>query len=260
MAVFSSCISSWISSSIWTWVAHIVWASLVQFWIKLCVWTEVCNATPVTAAVVQIAVNPQMPRISHPMNRLDHRSSFVSIREASPAMGPSSQGSWRFIRNHRLCGDRRLKRDSFLKEVEVLRQVYSLQFIQVTEYKVLLNCKLPIAPKLPKPPYTREGNTGLYDIWLIITKEMVSMTTIGPCEMSSPSPKFFGAHRKFPDVPLFRPNLFIEDDWRTRGCHSTVKPAKKSFVLVMFHCSVSDLWYLSSTVTHSAVDIIWAVR
>ena len=98
-----------------------------------------------TAAVVQIAVNPKMPRISHPMNRLDLRSSIVSIREASPAIGPSSQGYWRFIGNHRLCGDRRLKRDSFLKEVEVLRQVYNLQFIQVTECKVLLNCKLPIA-------------------------------------------------------------------------------------------------------------------
>ena len=35
--------------------------------------------------------------------------------------------------------------------------------------------------------------------------------------------------------------IFIEDDWRTRGCHSTVKPAKKSFVMVMFHRSVSNL-------------------
>ena len=39
------------------------------------------------AAVVQIAVNPQMPRISHPMNHLDHWSSLVSNWEASPAMG-----------------------------------------------------------------------------------------------------------------------------------------------------------------------------
>ena len=88
------------------------------------------------------------------------------------------------------------------------------------------------------------------------------MTTIGPCEMSSLSPKFFGSHRKFPDVPLFRPNLFIEDDSRMgeRG-HSTVKPPKKSFVMVMLHCSVSNLlWCLSSIVTHSAVNIIWAVR
>ena len=37
------------------------------------------------------------------------------------------------------------KRESFLKEIEELRQVYNLQFIQVTERKVLLNCKLPIA-------------------------------------------------------------------------------------------------------------------
>ena len=35
--------------------------------------------------------------------------------------------------------------DLFLKETEELRQVYNLQFIQVIERKVLLNCKLPIA-------------------------------------------------------------------------------------------------------------------
>ena len=100
---------------------------------------------PVTAAVVQIAINPKMPRISHPTNCLDHQSSLISNREASPAMGPSSQGRWRFIGNHRLRQDRRIKRDSFLKETEELRQIYNLQFIQVTERKVLLNCKLPIA-------------------------------------------------------------------------------------------------------------------
>ena len=100
---------------------------------------------PVTAAVVQIAINPQMPRITHPMNSLDHWSSLISNREASPAMGPSSQGRWRFIGNHRLRQDRRIKRDSFLKETEELRQVYNLQFIKVTERKILLNCKLPIA-------------------------------------------------------------------------------------------------------------------
>ena len=75
---------------------------------------------PVIAAVVQIAINPQMPRISHPMNRLDHWSSLVSNREASPAMGPSSQGCWRFISNHKLRRDRRIKRESFLKEIEDL--------------------------------------------------------------------------------------------------------------------------------------------
>ena len=37
------------------------------------------------------------------------------------------------------------KRESCLKEIEELRQVYNLQFIQVTECKVLLNCKFPIA-------------------------------------------------------------------------------------------------------------------
>ena len=55
--------------------------------------------------------------------------------------------------------------------------------------------------------------------------------------MSGLSPKFFGAGSKFPYVPLFRPNLFTEDDSRRRGrgCHSTVKPAKKVFVMVMFY-------------------------
>ena len=65
---------------------------------------------PVTAAVVHIAINPQMPRISHPMNRLDHRSNLVTNREASLAMRPSSQGRWRFTGNHGLCRDRRIKK------------------------------------------------------------------------------------------------------------------------------------------------------
>ena len=79
------------------------------------------------------------------MNHLDHRSNLVSNWEASLDMGPSSQGPWRFTGNHRLHQDRRIKRDSFLKETEELRQVYNLQFIQVTERKVLLNCKFLIA-------------------------------------------------------------------------------------------------------------------
>ena len=79
------------------------------------------------------------------MNRLDRWSNLVSNQEASPAMGPSSQGRGRFIGNHRLCRDRRIKRESFLKEIEELRQVYNLQFMQVTEHKVLLNCKFLIA-------------------------------------------------------------------------------------------------------------------
>ena len=54
------------------------------------------------------------------MNRLDHWSNLVSNWEASPAMGPSSQGRWRFIGNHRLHQDRRIKRESFLKEMEEL--------------------------------------------------------------------------------------------------------------------------------------------
>ena len=65
---------------------------------------------PVTAAVVQIAINPHMPKISHPMNRLDHQSNLVSNWEASSAMGPASQGCWRFIGNHGLRRDRRIKK------------------------------------------------------------------------------------------------------------------------------------------------------
>ena len=97
-----------------------------------------------TAAVVQMAINPNMPRISHPMNRLDRWSNLVSNQEASPAMGPSFQGRWRYIGNHRLHRDQRIKRDSFFffKETEELRQ---FAYIQVTGSKVLLNCKFPIA-------------------------------------------------------------------------------------------------------------------
>ena len=145
MAVLSSCISFWISSSIWAWVAHIVWASLVQFWIKLCVWIEVCKVTLVMTAMVQIVINPIMSKISHPMNRLDCWSNLVNNWEASLALGPSSQGYQRFIGNHRLCQDWRIKRESFFKEIEELRQVYNLQFMQVTERKVSLDCKFPIA-------------------------------------------------------------------------------------------------------------------
>ena len=79
------------------------------------------------------------------MNCLDCQSNLVSNQEASPVMGPFSQGCWRFIGNHRLRQDRRIKRDSFLKDREELRQLYNLQFIQVRELKVLFNCKFPIA-------------------------------------------------------------------------------------------------------------------
>ena len=79
------------------------------------------------------------------MNRLDCWSHLVSNWEASLAMGLSSQGHWRFIGNRRLCQDQIIKRDSFLKEIEELRQVYNFQFMQVTECKVLVNCKFPMA-------------------------------------------------------------------------------------------------------------------
>ena len=88
---------------------------------------------PATVAVVPMAINPKMPRISHPMNRLDHWSNLVTNREASPSMGPSSQCRWRSTGNHRLRQDQRIKRDSFFIEIEKLRQVYSFQCIEVTE-------------------------------------------------------------------------------------------------------------------------------
>jgi len=45
------------------------------------------------------------------------------------------------------------------------------------------------------------------------------------------------------------------------GGHFIIRPFKKSFVMVTFHCSVSNLLcYLSSIVTHSAVNIIWVVQ
>ena len=65
-----------------------------------------------TAAAVQMAINPKMPRISHPMNCLDGWSNLVSNQEASLAMGTFSQGHWRSIGNHRLRRDRRIRRDS----------------------------------------------------------------------------------------------------------------------------------------------------
>ena len=69
------------------------------------------------------------------MNHLERWSNLVSNREASPAMGPSSQGQWRFIGNHRLCQDRRIKRESFLKEIEKLRQVYNLPLCKLQNIK-----------------------------------------------------------------------------------------------------------------------------
>ena len=70
--------------------------------------------------MVQIAINPRMPKITHTMNRLDRRRNLVSNWEASPAMGPSFQGRWRFIGKPRLHRHQRIKRDSFLKETEEL--------------------------------------------------------------------------------------------------------------------------------------------
>ena len=70
------------------------------------------------------------------------------------------------------------------------------------------------------------------------------MIMIGLCEISSPSFKFFSICSKFTDVSLFRLNLFIEEDLRTRRCHFTIKQAKESFswkcfieLLVIFYAT-----------------------
>ena len=60
---------------------------------------------PGTAAVVQMAINPQMPGINHPMNHLDCQSNLMSNWEERPGMESSSQGRWRSTGNHRLCRD-----------------------------------------------------------------------------------------------------------------------------------------------------------
>ena len=254
MAVFNSWILSWAFWSIWAWVTRIVWASLVQFWIKFCVWIEVCKAMPVTAAVGQMTINPQMPRINHPLNSLDCHRNLVSNQQTSPTMGPSPQGCWRSTGNHRLHQAWRIKRDLFCREIEELRQEYNLQSIQVIEPKVLLN--------YVSYGYNKsKGNASLYRIWMIIMEGIVTMTMTGPCEISSPSSKFFSTCSKFPYVSLFRPNPFIEDDLRARRCHFTTEPAKESFCMEVFHWTVGNLLcYLNNIITHSTINIIWAVR
>ena len=71
--------------------------------------------------------------------------------------------------------------------------------------------------------------------YMIITGGIITMTMTGLSEISNPSSKFFSTCSKFSDVPLFRPNLFIENDLRARRCHFTIKPAKESFVMEVFH-------------------------
>ena len=107
----------------------------------------------------------------------------------------------------------------------------------------------------------RKGNTSLYEIWLIIMKEIVTMTTIGICELSSPSSKFFGVRSKFPDVSLFRPNSFIEDYLRARRCHFTVKPTKESLswkcfieLLVIFYATWVTQSYIVLLISSEQLD------
>ena len=70
--------------------------------------------------------------------------------------------------------------------------------------------------------------------YMIITGGIITMTMTGLSEISNPSSKFFSTCSKFSDVPLFRPNSFIEDDVKATRCHFAVKPVKKSFVMEVF--------------------------
>ena len=70
---------------------------------------------------------------------------------------------------------------------------------------------------------------------MIIMAGIVTMTMTGPCEISVQVPSFFSTCSTLPDVLLFRPNSFMEDDLRASRCHSAVKAAKESFVMKVFH-------------------------
>ena len=92
---------------------------------------------------------------------------------------------------------------------------------------------------------------------MIIMEGIVTVITTSLCKISNASFKFFSTHSKSPDVPMFRSNLYIEDDSRAKRCHFTVKPARESFVMEVFHRTVGNpLCYLSNMVIHSAVNII----
>ena len=92
--------------------------------------------------------------------------------------------------------------------------------------------------------------------YMTITEGIITMTTTGLSEISSPSSKFFSTCSKFSDVPLFRPNSFIEDDLRVRRCYFSVKPAKESFVMEVIHGILCNLLcYLSNIITYSIINI-----
>ena len=82
--------------------------------------------------MVQVAINPKVPRICHRMNRLNHWSSLVSNREASLAMGPSSQPTGDLLVTTDYVEIEESKRVHFLRKQE-LRQVYD--FAICTSYR-----------------------------------------------------------------------------------------------------------------------------
>ena len=69
------------------------------------------------------------------MHHVNHRNNLVSNREASLAMGPSSQGFWRFTGNHKLRRDLRIKGDSFLSYGN-RRVKTGIQFAIYTSYRM----------------------------------------------------------------------------------------------------------------------------
>ena len=68
-----------------------------------------------------MAINLKMPRISHPINCLDHQSNLLSNWEASPVIGPSSHFIGDLLATIDLSGDQRIKRDFFFRQIEELR-------------------------------------------------------------------------------------------------------------------------------------------
>ena len=109
-----------------------------------------------TAAVVQMAIDPKMPRIKHLINHLDHQSNLVSNWEVSLDMDPLSRVVGDLLATTDYIEIEESKGICVFREIAELRQAYNLQSIQVTVCKVLLNFKFPMA--------VTKGNASLYKI------------------------------------------------------------------------------------------------
>ena len=82
-----------------------------------------------TAAVVQMAIDPKMPRIKHLINHLDHQSNLVSNWEVSLDMDPLSRVVGDLLATTDYIEIEESKGIRFFREIEELRQVYNLQSI-----------------------------------------------------------------------------------------------------------------------------------